>query len=59
MMMPLSGMKELQKFASVHNDFVLERNLVDRQTFEQCPAAARDEWRLAGRTAAAQGGSAP
>jgi putative transposase len=41
-------MKSPQKFASVHanvhNDFNLERHLVDRQTFKERRAAAFADW---------------
>lgn len=43
-------MKALQKFASVHasahNHFVLERHLVDRQTYRERRSAALAEWQI-------------
>jgi putative transposase len=48
-MLRFRRMKSLQKFASVHanvhNQFNLERHLVDRQTFKQRRSAALAEWR--------------
>ena len=47
-MLRFRQMKSLQKFASVHsslhNHFVAERHLVDRQTFKQTRSAALAEW---------------
>jgi putative transposase len=47
-MLRFQQMKSLQKFVSVHasfhNDFALERHLVDRQTFKQRRSAAWAEW---------------
>jgi hypothetical protein len=47
---PGSGMKTLQKFASVHvnvhNHFSLERHLVDRPTYRERRSAALAEWQI-------------
>ena len=43
-------MKTLQKFASlhanIHNQFNLERHLVDRQTYRERRPAALAEWQM-------------
>ena len=47
-MLRFRRMKTLQKFASVqangHNNFNLERHLVDRQTYKKRRSAARAQW---------------
>jgi putative transposase len=43
-MLRFRQMKTLQKFASVHNHFSLERHLIDRQTYRERRSAALAEW---------------
>jgi putative transposase len=44
-MSKLRDVKRLQKFASIHNHFNLERHLTPREIFKQNRAAAMAEWR--------------
>jgi putative transposase len=43
-MLRFRQLKSLQKFASVHDHFNLERHLIDRETYKTRPSAALTEW---------------
>ena len=43
-MLRFRRMRTLQKFASIHANFSLERHIVDRQTFKERRSAALAEW---------------
>jgi putative transposase len=49
-MLRFRQMKTLQKFASVHanvhNDFSLDRHLIDRETYKERRSAALAEWQV-------------
>lgn len=45
-MLRFRRMRTLQKFASVHNHFALERHLVDKNTYKERRSAALAEWQL-------------
>lgn len=46
----IQATEDLQKFASVHanvhNNFNLERHLIDRQTYKERRSAAQAEWHV-------------
>jgi putative transposase len=43
-MLRFRQLKSLQKFASVHDHFNLERHLIDRETYKTRRSAALTEW---------------